>query len=296
MPTLLLQAFGLLLLLAALALGTWRWIRPRAGGLGFQAKGLLFLLVTTLVGGLLGSPFWWIDDARSFAWDLPPLASRMLASAGWAFAVAAFLALEQPRFRRVRLVLILLVVYLGPLAAAALVFHRDRFDFAAPLTYAFLGIAALMLIASLWYLLRQPRVQQNDDAREPPPTLAMRVWLVVVAGAALLWGLALFVTDGGPVRPVWAWPGDLLSSRLIGVMLLAIGVGALAAMRHAGPARMMLAMAATYGLGVVVANAWNLLGARPVNAAYVTFFGLMALGSLGLLALPAPRPAAARQV
>ena len=35
-----------------------------------------------------------------------------------------------------------------------------------------------------------------------------------------------WVTDSGPVPFVWVWPGDLLTSRLIGVMLLTIAVGA----------------------------------------------------------------------
>lgn len=293
MATLLLQLLALVILLVALALGVLRWIRPRAATLNLQSAGLLFLLVTTLMGGLLGSPFWWLDEPRSFAWDLPPLASRMLATAGLAFAVGAFLALEQPRYHRIRLVLVLLLVYLGPLAVAVLLFHRARFYFAAPITYGFFGIAVPMLVASLWYLLRQPRVLHNDDTREPPPRWPVRAWLGLLGLVMLLWGLALFVADAGPLPAVWAWPGDLLSSRLIGVMLLALGAGAWLAARHAGPARLLLAMTVVYGLGVAAANAWNALAGRPVNGAYLAIFALVGLGSLGLLLVPGPgaRPA-----
>ncbi len=132
--TLLFQIVGLSLLLAGLALGYGRWIKPHASVLDWQGKGLLLLVVLTLAGGFIGSPFWWMDEARSFSWDLPPLASRMLASAGWSFVVVCWLVLERPTDRRLRLVLLLLFVYLSPLALAAPLFHLDRFDPAAPIT------------------------------------------------------------------------------------------------------------------------------------------------------------------
>jgi hypothetical protein len=103
--TLLFQIVGLSLLLAGLALGYGRWIKPHASVLDWQGKGLLLLVVLTLAGGFIGSPFWWMDEARSFSWDLPPLASRMLASAGWSFVVVCWLVLERPTDRRLRLVL-----------------------------------------------------------------------------------------------------------------------------------------------------------------------------------------------
>jgi len=71
MLDLLLQALvGVGILGAGLWLGYRRWIRPRASALGPQGNGLLALIVLTLMGGLIGSPFWWFDEARSFAWDL----------------------------------------------------------------------------------------------------------------------------------------------------------------------------------------------------------------------------------
>jgi hypothetical protein len=90
---------------------------------------MLLLCVVTLVGGLLGSTGWWTDDPRSFSWDLPPLASRMLASAGWAFGVATLAALHRPVPRRTRLVMLMLAVYLAPLLVTAPLFHLDRFDY-----------------------------------------------------------------------------------------------------------------------------------------------------------------------
>ena len=94
MDGLLVQFLGLFALLGIVGWGYRRWIRPRE--VGTQGKGMLLLTIVSLVGGLVGSTGWWIDDPRSFSWDLPPLASRMLASAGWAFGVATIAALQWP--------------------------------------------------------------------------------------------------------------------------------------------------------------------------------------------------------
>ena len=80
-----------------------------------------------------------------------------------------------------------------------------------------------------------------------------------------LWGLALFVTDDGPWGLIWVWPGDLLTSRLIAVMLLTIASGAVYALRYADVSRVMLGVIAVYGFGVMLANLWNILANLPVN-------------------------------
>lgn len=67
MGGLLVQFLGLVALLGLVAWGYRHWIRPRR--VGIHGKGMLLLSVLTLVGGLLGSTGWWIDDPRSFSWD-----------------------------------------------------------------------------------------------------------------------------------------------------------------------------------------------------------------------------------
>ena len=197
MPTLLLQVFGLGFLLAGLGLGYWRWIKPHQD-LSWQGRGLLYLVVLTLMGGFIGSPFWWLDRPQSFSWDLPPLASRMLASAGWAFVVVSFLALQRPTLRRLRLVLILLFVYLTPLAVVIVLFHLDRFDSTAPIIYAFFGIVFLMVASTTGYLLQQPQTIPDDARDRALSSRVVRRWLAIVAMICGLWGTGLFVTDRGP--------------------------------------------------------------------------------------------------
>jgi hypothetical protein len=280
MTPLLPQFAGLALLVA----GAWqcyrRWVRPHAR-LGIPACGLLGLTIAAFMGGGIGGPVWWADAPWAFAWDLPPLAGRMLAAAGWTFVVIGFLALERPTGRRLRVVALLLAVYLAPLAAAILLFHLDRFDLAAPITYAFFVIAVGMTVAALWYLLQPP--EGFADAAPAPPNPLVRSWLGLVAIVIGLWGLALFITDRGPIAQLWVWPGDLLTSRLIAVMLLALASGAAFSLRDANTTQLMLAGALTYGLGVVTANLWGLGAGQPIQTPYLVAFGLIALGSAILL-------------
>lgn len=281
--SLLLQIFGLVLLVLGIGFGYWRWIKPYKDTLDLQGQGLLFLVVLMVMGGLIGSPFWWMDKALSFSWDLPTLASRMLAAAGWSFAVIGILVLERPTYRRLRLVLILLFVYLVPLAVAAPLFHLDRFDPTAPITYAFFAIVVLMVVSTIWYLLRQPNIFPDGPEDLAPPSTAVRGWFVIVAVIMALWGLALVFTDNGPSDLIWVWPGDLLTSRLIGVMLLTIAAGAVYSRPASGTARPMLAMMLVYGLGLSLASVWNAFAGKPVKVSYALVFGVMFLVSAVLL-------------
>lgn len=283
MLDMLLQFLGLFFLLGGLWFGYHRWIKPHEEQLDFQGRGVLFLVVLTLMGGFVGSPFWWMDEARSFSWDLPPLASRMLAAAGWSFVVGSYLTLRHPSRRRIHLVVLLLAVYLVPLVAVIFAFHLDYFDFTAPITYAFFAVAGGMSLASLWYLLRFPKTLPVMPTDNVPTSALVSLWLTLVAVVTAGWGLALFLTDSGPLRWVWVWPGDLLTSRLIGVMLLAIAVGAASSRRYADVARLMLAFTATYGLGVAAASLWNALMGRPIPLAYALVFSVIFAGSTLLL-------------
>jgi hypothetical protein len=279
--------FGLFVLGGCLWLGYVRWIRPHGAWLDARGIGTLVLISLTLFGGGIGAFGWFADDPRSFAWDLPPLASRMLAAAGWAFAVLSFVAIRRPTWPRVSLVLIALVAYLAPIGAAAVLFHRDRFDASAPITPAFFLIVGSMTLAAIWFLAAPSpalRHRGGTSILESAPLLA-RVVLITTSTVALPWALALFVSDDGPTRLIWAWPGDLLSSRLIAVMLLTIGIVGTVALRRAESARLVLVMNLTYGVGIIAAGLMNVWLGRPPPLGYMTAFGLIGLLSAAALAL-----------
>lgn len=287
-----------LILSAAMAVAYWVFVRPHRLRLDIQQAGEVFLVLLALTGGLIGAPFWWADERASFAWDVPALASRMLASAGWSFAVAGALALRRPTFRRMRLMILLLFIYLVPLVAAIVLFHLGRFDPTAAITYSFFAVAIVLSVGSTWYLLRPARPLIPDAPRDRTHAAPLlRGWLALVALVTGLWGLALFLTDKGPSPLIWVWPGDPLSSELIGVMLLTIAGGALYSRRTADTARVMLAMIVTYSLGLAAASAWNSLAGKPIKLSYLVAFGAICLGSLAVALVrdQAPDPGAMQE-
>jgi hypothetical protein len=274
MNNLVVQVAGVLALVAAIGFGYWRWIRPHRAST--EVNMLLGLVMMTAAGGLIGSTGWWTDNPNSFSWDLPPLASRLLGAAGIAFSVAAVMAMRRPTATRLRLIMLMLTVYLVPLALAIVAFHLDRFNWSMPITYAFFAIVTAMAVPALWFVARRPVVLADRGYEATTPGQATRLWFVLVALSTGIWGAALFLTDSGPLGPVWVWPGDLLTSRLIAVMLLTIAAACLYSIRSASAAAVTLAIIAVYGLGAAVAGLLNIAAEKPVPALYV-----LALGGIG---------------
>jgi hypothetical protein len=289
-----------LAIFAGAGLGYAILVRPRRTELDRRAKAVLVMLSVILLGTIIAPFFWWAGVPAFFPWHLPPLAGRMVASAGWSLALIDAIVLRRPSDRRLRLYLLLLAVYLVPLDVVVYAFHLNRFNFSAANTYTFLVVATGAAAASLWFLWRRPHVEAASTERSPlpssqerekagadadgaPASLPEQLWLGLLASVLGLWGLALFLTDRGPSPLVWVWPGDLLTSRLIAVMLLTLAAGSVAALRYAETARLILLMATTYGLGVVLAGVWNAFAGKPMPLLYLTAFSLVLLGSLLLL-------------
>lgn len=267
------------MLAVTLVFASRRWRAfPQAVDPGPLARAVVILATT---GGLLGAPFWWLDLPASFAWDLPLLASRMLAAAALAFGIAGVCVLERPSIARFRLMLLLLCVYLLPLAIAILSLHLDRLNAGMPITYGFFaavslvgGGAALALFGSRW--------PQGGSLVAPPAV--WRGCLRVAGVLLLLWGTALFIAPATPLALMFPWPGDPLTSRLIASMILSLGVAMLAAARDATLLPVVLVFAAVYGCGVFAACVVNALGGRPVPLLYAAALGLLGVASLaGLL-------------
>ena len=273
--TMFLQLLGLALLLAGIGLSWMRWGRPHATRLDGAGRAMMATVIVTMVGGLAGAPFWWMDYPASFSWDLPPLASRMLASAGLAFGIAGIMVLQRPCQRRIRLYLTMLAVYLAPLVVAIVLFHLDRFDWRAPITYAFFAVAVGLTVASVWHLARGTERQLADTGGKPA-TAPVDGFLVIVAIITGLWGVTLILMPAGPVPMIWTWPADALSSRLIGTMLLTLGVMCFSARRDADLSALALAVLALYGFGAVLAGLMNALAGNPLPMAYMVVLGSIA--------------------
>jgi hypothetical protein len=269
---------AVIVLLAAMAAAFARWGQDPGEGRGSPVG--RFVLIATAVGGLIGAPFWWLDLQPSFAWDLPPLASRMLGVAALAFGVTGIAVLEHPSAARERLFYMLILIYLVPLALAAVTLHLDRFDFARPVTYGFFAVVIVLCAGSALELSRGRRV----DAARPMPGTTVQGWMLVAGLVLAIWGAALFLIPTTPYPLVFNWPQDELSSRLIAAMLMTIAVAFFQSRRDAGLARLALLFAGVYGVGVVAAGLMNAVGGKPVPLLYVTGFAIVGLASLGLLA------------
>ena len=271
-------------LLVGIWLGWRRWGRPYRDSLDAQGRGELILAVAAVAGGLIGSPFWWMDFPGSFSWTLPPLAARLLAAAAIAFAVTGCYALERRQERLVRSYIVMIAVYLGPLVAAILLLHLDRFDWSAPITYGFFTIAGGMAIAAIWHLVHGTSLGKDyQDEMPSPVTTRVKAWLWLVVTVAGLWGLALFLYPQGSVPDIWVWPQDALTSRLIASMLLTLSAGALLGLRSAAQAAMALWMFVVYGAGAAAACLWTIASGKPVAMSYAAAFPTLAAVSLALL-------------
>ncbi len=251
---LLIGAVALLLRLFTRQLADWPpWVR--------------LTLAATTAGGVIGAPFWWAGIPGSFAWTPAPLAFRFLAVAGLAFATVGVQVMARPESPRLRALMAMLTLYLVPLVGVILILHADRLDWQAPVVWGFVTIAGGLGLAALAGLARIP-------VARPGPASPQR-WLWTVAAALfLLWGLALFAWPAGPVAALWLWPADALTSRLIGAMLLTIGLMAALAARRADLAGLMASGIAVYGLGVALACLLHAAAGRPLPWAYLGTLGI----------------------
>ncbi len=271
------------LLLVCLAAGFRRWGNRDLGPTG-ESPIAKFVLISTAIGGLLGAPFWWLDLQPSFAWDLPPVASRMLAAAAFAFGLAGIVVLERPSKSRTRLYLTLIAVYLVPMALVMVVLHLDRLNFLAPVTYGFFAVVIVLSVGSLSALARRA-----GEGAPIAPRLPVQSWLLIAGIVLGVWGVALFAAPTTNYPLVFNWPKDPLSSRLIAAMLFTIAVAFLLSRNDTSRARLSLVFAGAYGVGVVGACLMNTAVGLPVPPLYSSGFAVIAVVSLFLLANAAGR-------
>jgi hypothetical protein len=261
---------GAAILLAVLALAYRRWW-SRLNGVGAAARHTLIL---STIGGLIGAVFWWQDVDVSFAWNLPPLASRMLGAAATAFGLAGLYALERPTPARVRLHALMVAVYLIPLSLAAITLHLDRFDFSAPVSWGFFAAVGVLSVSSVAALA----TERGREAREPV-SAAQSFWLLAAGAVLAACGLALFAVPATAFPLVFNWPSDPLTSRLIAAMLLTLAAIFLVARRNARLLPQAHILGAAYGLGVVVAIMPNILRGLPWPPLYLVAFAVLGVVS-----------------
>lgn len=283
------QLLGLALLLAGVTAIVFWVVRRGADLASTTQKAFLLLSAFAISGGFVGSTAWWIDHPSGFSWDLPPLASRMLAAAAVAFGITGFIVLRSPSRGHVRLYALMIATYLAPLAFAIVLFHRDRFDFSAAMTRAFFATVVPMTAASLWLSAKPAGLAPTAPDEASPPARSVSTFLTLAMIVFPIWALALFGTDQGPLKLVWVWPGDLLTSRLIAAMPATLAVTAFVARNSSRFARTALVLIATYGVGAIAAGVMNAAAGKAIPVLYVLGFGGFGLVA-AILLWRAPHP------
>lgn len=252
------QVTGLGCLLILWILGD-QALQSRSPRQGVQRLARAALLGAGLAG-LIGAPAWITGAAHAFPWDLPPLAARILAAAGLAYALGFALMLWAGTAGALRLGAWMLLIALLPLVLAIWGWHLDRIDLSDPLTLALAALAILLILAAALALLRLPYNQRGLPGRADTA-------IALVAG---LWGLLLFAWPAGPLVLLWPWPDDPLTTRLIAALLLALAA-ACALAEGRDERRIALWTALAQGAGTAAAAAPS-LPAAPA-------FPLAALGT-----------------
>lgn len=279
MPEVGVQLIGLVLLVLGVAVGEGQMQRrmPMTGAMR-QARQVALL---SGIGGLIGATAWGQNLPYAFAWALPPMAARFLAVAAVAFGVVALRAAWIGSVGHLRMIAVILLTYLGPLAGAVVLLHLDRFNPASPTTYVFFVIVAGMLAAAFLAMIRLPYDERGLSSG----------MLGLLGGLAGLWGLVLFAWPAGPWPLIWPWPQDPLTTRLIAAMFLTIAAACLFAEGRA-ERRTAYILCIIYGAGIALVVSLALWTGKPGSWAYLTFWTFVAIVAVrGLVSERAISPA-----
>lgn len=273
------------IVLAAVVYATlkrWRFDASK-GGMPMSTGGRCAIITMTF-GGLLYAPFWWFDVDSSFAWDLPPVGSRLLAASGLAFGIAGLATMIWPSPRRLRLLLVMIAVGLGSIFVVTMLFHLRSFNFDRISSWVFVVATGGLAVLAGTELLRSYSGSPGlRTKRFGNPLLPL--WLVLVGITMVGWSLALFLAPDTLFPAVFLWPDDARTSRLVAAMLLAVGISALLAMNDVGSGRLALLFAGVFGVGVVGAISLNSASSFSTPMLYIVAIGGIGMVSLAFLAL-----------
>ena len=278
MPEFGVQVTGLVLLVLGLVIGEGLLQRRMALTGAMRQARVLALMAG--IGGLVGATAWAQNLPYAFAWVLPPVAARFLAVAAVAFGVVALRAAWIGSVGHLRLIAVMLLVYLGPLAGAVVLLHLDRFDTTSPVTYTFFIIVVGMVFAAMLAMIRLPYDERGLSSG----------MLGLVGSLAGLWGLVLFLWPTGPWPLLWPWPQDPLTTRLIAAMFLTVAAACHFA-EGRGERRTAYILCLIYGAGIALVISLALWLGKPGSWAYLLFWAFVAIEAVrGLVSERAASP------
>lgn len=198
-----------------------------------------------------------------FAWTIqPPLTAAFLGAGYWAVTIAAVLAIRQPEWTKVRIVLPV-VISGATLILLATLLHLDRFHLDSPIltakleAWAWLVLYIALIPLIIWGVWQQRREAGITLPRQTSLTAWLRLLMGITGPVMVLLGIGLFVFPLEVSSALWSWTLTPLTGRMTGAWLVAIGISLLIGVWENDYHRLYIAAAAyiTYPL----LQAFNLL-------------------------------------
>lgn len=229
-----------------------------------RAMRFLFFFAAALVA-LAAVPLSLLSERTNefFAWTIqPPLTAAFLGAGYWAVAVASLLAIRQPEWTKVRIVMPVVVVGVGLILFATLL-HLDRFHLNSPIFTAQLEawawlilyiILVPLIVWGYWQQRREPGIELSRQVLLPG---WLRVLMAVTGTAMVLIGGGLFLLPVEVPAAIWSWPLTPLTGRMTGAWMAAIGVSLVIGVRENDYHRVYIAAGAYITYAVL--QAINLL-------------------------------------
>jgi hypothetical protein len=223
-----------------------------------------FLFAAALVS-LAAIPLFLLSERTNeyFAWTIqPPLTAAFLGAGYWAVTLAALLAIRQPEWTKVRIVLPVVVTGVGFILLATLL-HLDRFHFDSEIltakleAWGWLVLYVALIPIIIWAYWQQRRESGTELARQVLLPGWLRILMGITGAVMLLVGIGLFLLPGDVGSAVWGWTLTPLTGRMTGSWLMAIGISLVIGVRENDYHRLYIA--STAYITYAVLQAINLL-------------------------------------
>jgi hypothetical protein len=183
------------------------------------------------------------------------LSAAFLGAGYWAVTIASLLAIRQPEWTKVRIVLPVVVSGVGLILLATLL-HIDRFHLNSPIltaqmeAWAWLILYVLLVPLIIWGYWQQRRAPGAELPRQTHLPNWLRIVMGITGTAMVLIGVGLFLMPVEVASAVWSWTLTPLTGRMIGAWLAAIGVSLVIGVRENDYHRVYIAAGAyiTYAI------------------------------------------------
>lgn len=166
-----------------------------------------------------------------FAWTITlPLTAAFMGAGYWAALAHAFVILRSPSWDGARASIPAAFTATTLLLIATLL-HLDQFHLDSPalitrfVTWVWILVYVVTPPIFLYFLVKQFRSTENEDANQNPFPGWVRTGFILLAAFGLIFGLGLFFLPAS-FMPLWPWNLAPLAARAVGAWMTTFGVAA----------------------------------------------------------------------